>query len=431
VVAVQRRYGPPVEISNAPWNLSNAGFQVEMGLVGLREPGASAPDARLDTGETSRPILKPNRGVGQQAGLWGKGAKKRGYHAELVRQLRLMGEGEYGGVALAVAEKWLYDVEKCPGSVRCHGPCGKNSFIGSKCEFPLCPWCQARRSRRLVKRLGPLVGGMVAPKLWTFSPPNLQELTAAAVTAVGKVLTEMHGSVYFEGRVRGGVRVTEVTNKGRGWNLHAHEVVDSGWVAHYPQWDIEWCTADSPGACERHVAHKWRKATRRRPETRWAVVEKHPGLAREYSRICQGYSTLAQLGNCLAGRHLGFDIDCPDCWYFVDVRAADVDVVPEVTKYVVKGSQVVRAGPGAIVAFLLAFKGKRAVQTFGNLYNVQVDDDGGDDELPVRQGECPYDDCPEPAKHDWGHVQVGFPVGFSLDRNPETGTCRLIPVESG
>ena len=387
--------------------VSSGGFQIEMGLAGLRELGASAPDARLDTGETSPHVFKPGQENSQQVGLWDKSAKKRHYHAELVRQLRLMLGGEHGAVASAVAEKWLGEVEKCPGAVRRHGPCGKNSFIGSKCDFPLCPWCQARRSRRLVKCLGLLVANMVAPKLWTFSPPNLQELTAAAVSEMGKVLTEMHRLAYFKKRVRGGIRAIEVTNKGRGWNLHSHEGVDADWVAHYPQWDIK------------------------RVGQGWKVVAKHPGLAREYTRICQRYPTLSQLGYCLAGRVGGFDIDCPDCWYFVDVRAADVGVVSEVAKYVCKGSEVVRAGPGAIVAFLLAFKGKRAVQTFGNLYNVQVDGDGDDDEMPVRQGECPYDDCPEPAKPDWTHIQVGFPVGYTLDRNSETGTCRLIPVESG
>jgi len=381
--------------------------------AGAVPPGAAAPVARLDKGETSPQIFKPSPGISsalRRPGRQDKGAKKRGYHAELVRQLLSMETGEHGGVAAAVARKWLPEIEKCPGAVRRHGPCGKKSFIGDKCSFPLCPWCQDRRSRRLVKRLAPLVASMVAPKLWTFSPPNLGELSGSAVSDMGKALTEMHRLVYFKKRVRGGLRAIEVTNRGRGWNLHSHEAVDSDWVAQYPMWDIK------------------------RVGSGWKVVEKHPGLAREYTRICQRYPTLALLGWCLAGRgHAsgigGLDLDCPDCWYFVDVRVAGVGVVNEIAKYVTKGSQVVRAGPRAIVDFLLAFKGKRGVQPFGNLYNVDLD---GDEPVPpVRLGECPYDDCPEPGEPSWAYVHRGFPVDFLLERNPETGTCRLVPVPAG
>jgi len=381
-------------------------------------PGASAPVARLDKGETSPQIFKPSPGISsvlrrrglRRPGRQDERAKKRGYHAELVRQFLSMETGEHGGLAQSLALKWLPEIEKCPGVVRWHEPCGKNSFIGDKCSFLLCPWCQARRSRRLVKRLGPLVAAMVAPKLWTFSPPNLAELSSEAVSDMGKALTEMHRLVYFKKRVRGGLRAIEVTNRGRGWNLHSHEAVDSDWVAQYPMWDVK------------------------RAGSGWKVVEKHPGLAREYTRICQRYPTLMLLGRCLAGRgHAsgtgGLDLDCPDCWYFVDVRVAGVNVVNEIAKYVTKGSQVVSAGPRAIVDFMLAFKGKRGIQPFGNLYNVDLDSD--DEVAPVRLGECPYDDCPNPGEASWKYVHRGFPTDLALERNPETGTCRLVAVPGG
>jgi hypothetical protein len=81
---------------------------------------------------------------------------------------------------------------------------------------------------------------------------------------------------------------------------------------------------------------------------------------------------------------------------------------------------------------MLAFKGKRGLQPFGNLYNVDLDSDDGDDEVaPVRLGECPYEDCPNPAEASWKYVQRGFPADLALERNPETGTCRLVSVPGG
>ncbi len=109
--------------------------------------------------------------------------KKRRFHAALVRLLTEMKAGDHGLAAEAVGEKWLDKVKRCPGVIRRHGPCGNLSFYGCKCDFPLCPWCQARRSRRLLVVLAPLVSAMLAPKLWTFSPPNIQHLTGGAVSA--------------------------------------------------------------------------------------------------------------------------------------------------------------------------------------------------------------------------------------------------------
>lgn len=384
----------------------DAGFQAQMGLAagnGGRQPAspaAVAAAARLDTGETSPHVLEDSREDRRK--------RKRHYHAELVRSLRSMDTGEHGGVAQAVAEKWLSDVQSCPGAVRQHRVCGRLSFLGTRCSFPLCPWCQGRRSKRLMKKLAPLVAGMKERKLWTFSPPNLAELTGEAVGDIGKVLTELHRLAYFKRRCRGGIRSIEVTNKGNGWNLHGHELVDASWVAHYPQTDI----APNMGLRGRFLKQPWK------------VVRRHKGLAWEFTRICQEYSSLKSL-------RLDFDIDDPNHWYFVDLRVMEKDGVAEIAKYAAKGSQVVKAGPGAIVDYLLAMKSKRLVQTFGNLHGVSVaDDDDGDDGRPgvtERQGECPYDDCPEPGRHEWLHVYTGFPDdGVQLEFNLVTGTSRVV-----
>jgi len=411
-----------------------------MGLAGLwagpaapgllDAPGGEAAYARLDTGEISPQGLEsfgePTDGA--DAKREESRRRKRGYHAELVRILEGMQEGKHGLVAMAVAGQLLPAVRRCPGVVRRHRACGRRSFEGHKCDCSLCPWCQAKRSKRLLKRLGPLVALMHEPKLWTFSPPNLLELDRETVGGLGKVLTKLHRQGFLKKVCVGGVRSIEVTNNGNGWNLHVHEAVDSGWVAQYPQTDIRWVSEPYWSVVEKG----WRQSdlvTRafvgkhwviERKAGRWVVEVKHPGLAREFTRLCQEVPGLRS-------PRLDFDLDNPDHWYFVDLRVANRGVAEELCKYVAKGSQVVRAGAGAVVEYLFAMKGQRLIQPFGNLYGVEVE--GKQDEsaelAPEREGDCPYDDCPSPGVREWDFIQYGFPLE-ALERNPATGTYRLI-----
>jgi len=373
------------------------GFQPEMGLEGSwsAQPAEPSP-ARLDTGETSPRVFREN---GDSESGWREKSRreKRGYHAERVRLLEAMARGDHGLIARSVGEKWLSEVRRCPGVVRRHGPCGRLSFEGHRCDFPLCPWDQARKSRKRVRRLAPLVSAMLEPKLWTFAPPNLEDLTEEAVRDLGKALTDIHRLAYFKKRVRGGLRGIEVTNGGNGWNIHAHEAVDASWVGQYPQWDIE------------------------RRGKRWVVTQRHPGLAREFTRICQKFPSWKS-------SRLDFDIDNPDHWYFVDLRVGGAGLADELCKYVVKGSQVVRAGAKAVLEFLLAMKGRRQIQPFGNLYGTDVDAEDIDETEPSRPGECPWPECPEPARMEYEFHSHGMPENCQLEFDYETGQYRVVMV---
>ena len=49
---------------------------------------------------------------------------------------------------------------------------------------------------------------------------------------------------------------------------------------------------------------------------------------------------------------------------------------------------------------------------------------------PEMKGCCPYDDCPMPNYEEWEYRYMGFPDAgqWELERNPKTGTYRLVPV---
>ena len=98
-----------------------------------------------------------------------------------------------------------------------------------------------------------------------------------------------------------------------------------------------------------------------------------------------------------------------------------------------KGDEIVSAGPGYMVAYLMARRGKRMLQGFGSMYKVMLLDDedqeDGEDayEAPTAPGECPYEDCPEPRAPVWEFVCTGPPDGWEPDRDNRTGRYRLHP----
>ena len=337
-----------------------------------------------------------------------RNARKRGYHAQLVR---LLNEPE---VKEQLTKDWSTKVSGCPGTVREHVACGKKSFIGRSCNFPLCPWCQGTQAKRLVKRIAPVVATMKSPNLWTFSGgPNLSNLTSEAVSALGQVMAAMHNLAYIKKKCRGGFRKLEVTNKGRGWNLHVHELVDADWVALYPQWDI------APPS-----------STRFKPYTaaeRYAKPVKHPGLAVLFTKGCQKYPELR------SPESNPFDEAVPESWYICDVRVATYSPEAEIAKYNAKGNEVVEAGGGAVLDYLEAFRGKRKIQGFGSCYDVKLTDDEEKEPLPPRNGDCPWEDCPSPWDPEWRFVSFGYPsiLEYQMDRNAETGTSCLVPVHDG
>ena len=129
----------------------------------------------------------------------------------------------------------------------------------------------------------------------------------------------------------------------------------------------------------------------------------------------------------------GINVDCPEDWYLVNIRAADYGAISEIAKYVAKGDEIVSAGPGKVVTYLMARRCKRMLQGFGSMYNVSVlnDEDHEDDEdayeAPTAPGQCPYLDCPEPNSPIWAFVCSGLPDGWEHERDNRTGRYRLHP----
>jgi hypothetical protein len=403
-----------VDTADGPMSLPSEAVQVAVGQVAVG--GFSSTRYRgnkstsfSDLGGTTR--LKERAKKARQ--------KRRGIHSELVRKLENMADGQHGFSAAEIGRKWFDKVQACGGKTLIHEACDQPVYVPHSCDFPLCPWYQAARARRQGKRIGELfeLGYFKEPKFWTFNPPNVADY-GGATKDLGKVLTKLHRRSVTKA-CRGGFRAREATVSERhgNWNVHAHELVDSGWVAPNPVWDITFLPFKS------------------RAGGKWKIVKKHAGLAREFTLLCQSYALLKSPRE-------DFDIDNPEHWYFVNLKVANRGSVKELAKYATKGAEVVAAGPGKIVDYMLGSKGQRLVQGFGSLYGMKVDepDDrpaeadleewwekGGDDQgKPEAKGECPNPDCPNPGHPTYKFIQYGVPDGYEVgERDKRTGSCVL------
>lgn len=406
-------------------------------------------------------------------------------HNALVDLLVQMSHGEVGLPSQQIGERYLRDVKPCPGYTYRHRACGRLRNVPWSCDFILCPHCQRRRANKYRRVLGEMIeaGYVVNPKLLTFNPPNFKDLTREAVGSLGKALTQLFRRKSMA-EVAGGIRSTEVTHGQNGWNLHAHVLADMEWVAHYPQTDIAYSGTW-------HVVEKildprqeieWRGGVAVPGQevwpswsiSRWKVVKRHPGLAREFTAVCQNWPELRS-------SRPGFDLDNPDHWYFVEIRRADKNSVKEIAKYVTKGSDVILAGGTAVTEFVLAFKSVRSIQPFGSFYG-KVDlklgevsgpgpsaDCGGEDmveggmvakdelaleamfwdsrgdvvddvsgpdvpehpppEQRVFPGMCPHGDCPDRSSMEYDLVCRGIPdssLGVEVDWDEETRSYRVL-----
>lgn len=205
--------------------------------------------------------------------------KRRAMHSRLVETLASMATGEHGTLAKWWGERWAGEVRRCGGVTRLYKVCGKPSFWPHSCDFPLCPWYQHKRAGKAGARLGELWnrGFFKEPKFFTASPPNVRDL-GAGWADLGAVLTKLHRRKVFSA-CRGGVRARETTISERhgDWNVHAHELLDSGWVSRFPQWNIEW------------------RPFKRKSGGKWVVTQKHAGLGRESTKNTDRFGVLDRI----------------------------------------------------------------------------------------------------------------------------------------
>ncbi len=152
---------------------------------------------------------------------------------------------------------------------QCHG-CGRRNAFWNRCDIFYCPQCAPRLAAKRLKELTWWVDTLKQPKHIVLTLRNVDKLTSRFVADAKKALSRFRRTKLFSG-VRGGLWAMEITNKGKGWHLHFHLVVDSPWM------DV------------RAVSAAWSKSNDGKGEVVWVEDASRGGLRANLPRYVTKY----------------------------------------------------------------------------------------------------------------------------------------------
>lgn len=241
----------------------------------------------------------------------------------LIEKLEAEGEWELAG-----------QLEECgePLELRCLN-CGGLHLVHKRCRRKWCPSCQRIVSARRGGRIRNAVKAMAWPLFVTLTVPNSRDVES--IRALRRSFGKLRARKTWKEKVTGGVAAIEVTNRGRGWHPHLHAVIDCRWLS---------VTVPAPAPTD----------------SKERIAEKCLWAKRELQEVWGGCTG--------AGSPVVHT-----------KRARGATITEEVTKYAMKGSELV-ACREPVGDLIRALQLTRLVTTFGNLYGRarEFDDDPGE-----------------------------------------------------
>ena len=235
--------------------------------------------------------------------------------------------------------------------------CGETRPVERHCMRRWCPVCARIISARRVRRYHAAARCMRWPLFVTLTAPNLETIEQADFRAQRRAFGLLRGRKIWTERVTGGVAGFEVTNRGKGWHLHLHALIDCKWLAWYTRPPA---TMDSKSEVKRKC-----KAAATELATTWAKCLKRSEVA------------LSALTTSVKVK-----------------RTTEADICVEILKYAVKMSDILECEE-PIGDLLRAMQGCRLVTSFGALYGAAmkkmekaVDEEDGTDRKPSACSGC-------------------------------------------
>lgn len=111
---------------------------------------------------------------------------------------------------------------------QCSG-CGKARTFFNHCDLFFCPICQPRLARDRARSIEWWSKQVSQPKHVVLTARNTDRLTNDRVKWFKAQITKLRRRK-FARNWQSGTWSIEVTNEGRGWHLHAHLLVNAGWI---------------------------------------------------------------------------------------------------------------------------------------------------------------------------------------------------------
>lgn len=135
---------------------------------------------------------------------------------------------------------WLDNFLAC-GTQEIHRQCcncGTRHVFRIQCSQKWCPRCQWKLSKKRVELITAWATRIKHPLHVVLTQRNFAVLTRAKLREHARNLSKLRRTKVFE-RVEGGAVSIEVTNKGNGWHLHSHWLVDCKWLD-APELSVTW-----------------------------------------------------------------------------------------------------------------------------------------------------------------------------------------------
>ena len=209
----------------------------------------------------------------------------------------------------------------------CHD-CQTPKVVTLKCSKRSCVDCRKRVYWKLCKGWEPLVIWMDHPKLLTLTVRNLTYITRDDIKRIRSQFIRLLRRKYYAVRIKGGLYAIELVNKGRGWNLHIHALIETvhgsmGYVA-WQHLSKDWLSitgdsmiihiedAGTARAALKYILKYFVKA----PEV--------SGQEDEYDRVMKGFRLIQTFGNCFGTQPERARLTCSACggsWWVSEFKA--------------------------------------------------------------------------------------------------------------
>lgn len=225
--------------------------------------------------------------------------------------------------------------------------CGQLHRCERRCSKKWCPVCVRRIATKRSLKFKAAVAAMKWPLFVTLTMRNVDDLTFDAVRKLRRAFGKLRGRKLWKAHVRGGAASIEVTNIGNGWHPHLHAILDCEWLA-------------------------WRTPKPQAKDSRDRKVRLCELAAQELERVWS---------KCLNQSSSSVKVK----------RTNEADVVQEVLKYSVKGSDLVES-VDPVAPIIRCLEATRLVTTFGTLFGKKLLKAESDERPPLMCG-CGASGC--------------------------------------
>lgn len=201
--------------------------------------------------------------------------------------------------------------------------CGERSDGFKSCKRRWCPVCARRKSAERVEKFQQVTKGFQWPMHVTLTRVNDYTLTSDRIKAFTKAFAKFRRRKVWKNCTKGGISALEITNKGHGWHVHGHALVDCEWMGN-------------------------------------KVKPPQRGSSRDHKAVI--YQAAAAEFGAIWAKVLGQEHAS------VKIRRCDVDqVIKEVLKYAVKPSDLIDF-PENPATLIRAIESCRMLSTFGHCW---------------------------------------------------------------